>query len=97
MTTYFISRHQGALEWIKKQGITVDLCLSHIEPEQIKKGDTILGTLPINIVAMINQQGANYLHLSLQLPADKRGQELTVQEMEQYQAKLEAYEVIKKS
>ena len=95
MTTWFVTRHQGAIEWAKQQNIKIDYCIEHLEPEKIKKGDWVLGTLPINIVAVLNQQGARYFHLSLSLPADKRGLELTADELQKYQATLEEYQAIK--
>jgi CRISPR-associated protein Csx16 len=91
MTTYFISRHQAAIAWAVSEGFAVDQQLAHLDIELIQAGDTVLGTLPINLVADVNQRGARYFHLSLNLPADKRGQELNVDEMRQYGARLEAY------
>ena len=31
MTTWFISRHQGAIEWVKKQNILIDRFESHLD------------------------------------------------------------------
>lgn len=91
MTSYFISRHLGALDWLQQQSITVDHQLAHLEIDRIQAGDTVIGTLPINLVAELNARGARYLHLTLDLPAEIRGQELTAATMHTLGARLEAY------
>lgn len=91
MTSYFISRHAGALVWLQQQSITVDQQLAHLEIDRIQAGDTVIGTLPINLVAELNARGARYLHLTLDLPAEIRGQELTAETMRTLGARLEAY------
>ena len=91
MTTYFISRHAGAVEWANQEGFLVDKQLNHFDPELIKAGDSVLGTLPINLVAELNQRGAHYFHLLLNLPAEARGKELTADDMRSYNAHLVEY------
>ncbi len=93
MTTYFISRHQGAKDWAQQQGIQVDQMLSHLELENIQPGDTVIGTLPVNLVAELNEKGARYLHLTLVLPEHFRGKELSAADMEAAGARLEEYRV----
>jgi CRISPR-associated protein Csx16 len=95
MTTYFISRHAGAIEWAQQQDIKVDQQLSHFDPNITQKGDVIIGTLPINLVAEVNQRGGEYFHLTLALPSEMRGKELSANELAQYGATLEAYKAIK--
>lgn len=89
--TYFISRHQGAVDWAIAEGFHVDERLTHFDVTQVQAGDTILGTLPINLVADVNARGGHYYHLTLELPADARGRELTIADMRAYAARLEAY------
>ena len=92
MTRYFVTRHQGAVEWARNQGIDAQH-LSHLDPETIKPGDVVLGTLPVSIVAEICAKGAHYLHLSLKTPPIQRGQELTAKDMDDLGAELIEYEV----
>lgn len=54
----------------------------------MQAGDNILGTLPINLVAEVNARGGHYFHLTLELPADARGKELTADDMRHYGARL---------
>lgn len=91
MTTYFISRHTGALDWLQQQDIQVDQQLSHFDPSTTEKDDVIIGTLPINLVAEVNQRGGHYLHLTLNLPSELRGTELSAADMTHYGASLQAY------
>lgn len=95
MTTYFISRHPGACEWARHEGITVDEVVTHLDIDRVKSGDTVAGTLPVNLAAQICAQGARYLHLTLEMPAEARGQELSAEQMRQYGARLEPFYVEK--
>ena len=56
-----------------------------------KEGDNVIGTLPINLVAEVNARGGHYFHLTLEIPADARGKELTANDMRQFGARLEGY------
>ena len=94
MTTYFISRHPGAMDWAAEEGIPVDERISHLDMDTIQPGDVVIGTLPVNLIAGVCARGGRYLHLSLELPLDKRGQELTATEMRQYQARVEEYRAV---
>jgi len=93
MTTYFISRHRGAKEWIEQQGILIDQSMTHFDPKCVIKGDIVIGTLPVNLIAEICQRKGRYLHLAMQLPAEMRGKELSMADMNLYQACLKEYHV----
>jgi CRISPR-associated protein Csx16 len=88
---FFVSRHPGAIEWAARHGIYGAELISHFEPDDIEPGDEVIGTLPINMVAQVNQRGGTYQHLSIHLPADARGKELTADDMDQYGARLETF------
>ncbi|MDR3352276.1 MAG: CRISPR-associated protein Csx16, partial [Zoogloeaceae bacterium] len=49
MTTYFVSRHPGALEWMRKNRIPFDDHVAHLDIERIHPGDTVIGSLPVNL------------------------------------------------
>lgn len=97
MTTYFITRHTGAIDWAKANGITFDVHLEHLlSLDELKSGDTIIGTLPINMIAQINALGVRYIHLSLEIPPHLRGVELNVEQLNDCHATLEEFYVEKR-
>lgn len=94
MTTFFISRHPGAINWIKQQGVTIDRWETHLDINDVQAGDCVVGTLPIPMVAALNQKGASYLHLSVSVPASLRGQELSEHELLVLGATLRPFRVL---
>lgn len=93
--TYFVTRHSDATKWAAKNNIAVDVQLSHFDPSIIKKGDVVIGTLPVQLVYEVNKLGGKYLHLSIDIPREMRGKELSASEMQACNARLEPYRVIK--
>ncbi len=93
MTTFFISRHPGAREWAKNQKLAVDSFVPHLDPTQVKPGDTVIGSLPVNLAAQVCAKGATYWHLSLELPAELRGQELTALDLTRLGACIKPFEI----
>ena len=93
MAVYFVTRHAGAKEWAMLQGVACDVCVPHLDPVLVKEGDVVIGTLPINLAAIVCEQGGRYLHLSLQLPLEARGKELSPADLVKYGAKLEEFVV----
>jgi CRISPR-associated protein Csx16 len=95
MSTWFITRHPGALEWAEAQGFTIDRHCAHLTDDNLQKdiaaGDIIIGSLPVHIVAIVCQRGATYYNLSLDLPAYLRGKELSAEELDACNARLEPY------
>lgn len=94
MTTFFVTRHPGAVDWSAKQGIMART-ITHLDPALVGPGDIVMGTLPVNVAAIVCQKGARYLHLSLDLPPEARGRELNADEMARYGACLTEYRIEK--
>lgn len=93
MTTFFISRHAGAVEWLGRLGVHVDRLVDHLDPDEVRAGDIVMGTLPVNLAARICERGARYFHLSLELPAEARGRELSADDMARFGAALDEYRI----
>jgi CRISPR-associated protein Csx16 len=89
---FAVTRHKGAAEWIRARFPNVEV-VDHLTPEQVGPGDIVIGTLPVNLAAAVIAQGADFQHLSLDLPAEARGRELTAEIMDQYGARIERYDV----
>lgn len=93
MTIWFISRHPGAQQWAAEQGLHIDRHISHLDPAHVQAGDIVIGTLPVHLAAAVCSQGANYLNLSLDLPAHWRGRELSADDLRLCNARLEGFHV----
>lgn len=94
MPRYFVTRHQGAVQWSADQGYVFDHYLSHLdEDHRFAQGDVVAGILPVHLVAQLCAQGVIYLNLSLDMPAAWRGQELTAAQLTVCAARLERFVV----
>ncbi|ENM3854308.1 CRISPR-associated protein Csx16 [Vibrio cholerae] len=90
---YLVTRHRGAREWCLQQGYQVDQQLPHLTPDIIQPGDLVIGILPLPMAAQIQQNGARYLHLSLDVPEALRGKELDSATMACLGAKLQEFRI----
>lgn len=91
MTTYFVSRHPGAIDWAQRAGIVFEVHIPHLNPASVGPNDTVIGTLPVQSVAQVCAQGARYLHLTFDMPPDKRGCELSADDLTTLGARLRAF------
>ena len=89
MTTFFVSRHPGAVDWLAQQGFVADRTVPHLDAAAVSAGDVVIGTLPVHLAAEICNRGARFLHLSVDLPPGKRGIELTADDLATYGARVE--------
>jgi putative CRISPR-associated protein (TIGR02620 family) len=95
MTTWFVTRHPGAVLWARGAGVKVadGGIVRDLDPARVEAGDLVVGTLPINLAAAVNERGARYLHMALEVPPEARGRELTPDEMRAFGARLEEYQI----
>jgi len=91
MSTYFITRHPGAHQWASEAGIAVDAVLDHLDPARVQPGDRVIGILPVHLAADVCRRGGRYFNLSLDLPPEARGRELSAEEMQRYGARVEEF------
>lgn len=94
-TTWFVSRHPGAVEWAGALGICIDRWAGHIDPAQVACGDTVIGTLPVNLAAEVCWRGACYWHLSLRVPVEWRGRELSAVDLQVLEARVEPFGIVR--
>ena len=71
----------------------MDRIVSHLDAVGIAAGDTVIGTLPVNLAAEVCARGGRYVHLSLRLPREARGEEMSTVEMCRFGATLEEFKV----
>ena len=95
MTTWFVTRHPGAIEWAARQGLTVDRQVAHLDIDAVQAGDTVIGILPVHLAAEVCARGARFFNLSLDVPIEARGRELDADALARYGARLEEFHVRK--
>lgn len=88
-----VSRHSGAVEWLRRQGYRDTTVISHLDISLVNKGDIVIGTLPLHQAAQIAARKAQFLFIEMNIPERKRGAEISADEMDQYGAKLQEYSV----
>lgn len=81
-----VTRHQGAVEWLKSQGIEGKV-ISHADADAVR-GKVVIGNIPLNLAALAA------VVMSIEMPNIKpedRGRDLTSDEMIAAGAQLRAY------
>ena len=90
MKYIIITRHKGAIEWLRSRGIEGKI-IEHFNG-YVEKDTTYIGILPIPMIHSIVEKGGRFILLSLPSIAFKdRGNELTPEEMDKAGAAL--YEI----
>lgn len=93
MTSFFVSRHPGAIAWARKHKVAVDAWVDHLDASQVVEGDAVIGSLPIHLVADVGARGATYQHLQFDVSAQHRGRELDADDLDALGARLVGYRV----
>lgn len=93
MSVWFVSRHPGAVAWAKKQGLAIDHWVTHLDVEQVRRGDTVIGILPMPAAAAVCAKSARYFALKMNLTENLRGKELTEGELDALNCSLQEYVV----
>ncbi|MDR1945805.1 MAG: CRISPR-associated protein Csx16 [Desulfovibrio sp.] len=95
MIRWFISRHNGAIEWAKRKELPVDRWVPHLNIDEIRKGDVVMGTLPFALAADVCSRGAAFYALDFQTEESQRGKNLTADDLTVAEACLQRYTVVK--
>ena len=91
--TLLVTRHAATKEFILEKCYEEVEHIQHLNIADVLCNDIVVGTLPINVVAKLYERGASYVHLSLDVPFEARGKELTIDDMHKYGATLQRYVV----
>ncbi len=89
---YFVTRHHGAVQWAAEGGASaLQVEMENFDPAVVQAGDIVMGTLPVHIAAEVNKRGGHYWHLSMEIPPEWRGQELSAEQMREFGARLHEF------
>ena len=94
MKIWFVSRHQGAIEWMKAQSdCTVDHWVEHLDVSLINQNDIVIGILPLPLVADVCAKGAIFYALVMNQSREQRGIEHSLGDMLEAKSHLMRYYV----
>lgn len=85
-----VTRHAGLVQYLIEEGVvaaSVEV-VSHTSPEVVR-GKNVLGVLPHSLSCLCE----SFTEVPLNLPAELRGKELTVEEVRQYAGEPVTYRV----
>jgi len=92
METIVVTRHQALVEYLRERGIISgdEMVISHATRDDVH-GKRVIGVLPLDLAA----EAEEVVVVALDMPPEKRGHELTVEEIEQYTTGIYVYRVEK--
>ncbi|MEJ5169384.1 MAG: CRISPR-associated protein Csx16 [Fimbriimonadales bacterium] len=87
-----VTRHQGLVDIARRMGLATDGCpvLAHATADDVR-GKVVLGVLPLHLAALAKA----VVSIDLDLPADRRGTDLSAEEMLPYVRGVSVYRVIR--
>lgn len=92
--TWIISRHPGAQTFLADLGVTGKR-LTHLNVEDVRAGDVVIGTLPLPMIAELCQRDVEYWHISLNVNAADRGKELSACQMKARGVRIERFHALR--
>lgn len=82
-----VTRHPALVEYLARQGI-IGQVIPHASEEDVR-GRVVYGVLPYRLAALTSR----FVEVSMSIPANLRGKELTLQDIESCNPTLTAYAV----
>lgn len=97
MKVLIVTRHQATVEWIKSTLLPTDevSVVAHYAPGAEDSFDYVVSILPMNLVAdmYVRNPQIRYYQVSMEVPEEFRGKELSIEQMEAFGARLVQYYV----
>ena len=96
MKILVVTRHTATCNWLKTQleGHALHFT-AHFSHEMAEGFEVVVGILPINLVADLNALGIRFFMVTMDVPAELRGKELTEEQMVECNVKLEQFSVLR--
>lgn len=85
-----VTRHPALVEYFSNNGLTFDKVITHASPEDVT-GNDVYGVLPFHLAALAN----TVTTIDMNLPAEMRGKELSLTDIETYFIGMSTYQVKK--
>ena len=85
-----VTRHEALVEYFKELGIKFDKVISHATAEDVT-GNDVYGVLPLHLASLAN----TVTTIDMDLPAEMRGKELSLSDIETYFTGMSTYQVKK--
>jgi len=86
-----VTRHGSLIEFLLKKGVVKEgeyEVISHASPEAVR-GKEVIGVLPHSLSCLTT----SFTEVVLALPPEKRGKELTLEDIEKFSKGLKTYKV----
>ena len=86
-----VTRHQGLVEFLREKGLVSKTCkvISHVTDEKVLAGRVVAGVLPLSLAVYC----ATFIEVSLDLPSEMRGKELTCAQVKKYATDVVSYDM----
>ena len=85
-----VTRHEALVEYFKELGIKFDKVISHATEEDVR-GNDVYGVLPLRLASFTN----TVTSIDMNIPAEMRGKELSLNDIETYFTGMSTYQVKK--
>lgn len=85
-----VTRHEALVEYFSNMGITFDKVITHATAEDVA-GNDVYGVLPLHLASLAN----TVTTVDMDLPAEMRGKELSLTDIETYFTGMSTYKVEK--
>lgn len=85
-----VTRHPALVEYFSNMGITFDKVITHATAEDVT-GNDVYGVLPLHLASLANTVAT----VDMDLPAEMRGKELSLTDIETYFTGMSTYQVKK--
>ncbi len=90
MKEIVVTRHPALVELLRERGVVQGTpeVISHATPEAVS-GARVIGVLPLHLAAL----AAEVVSVSVNVPAELRGSELSLEQLREYAGEPETYRV----
>ena len=85
-----VTRHEALVEYFSNMGIAFDKVITHATAEDVT-GNDVYGVLPLHLASLAN----TVTTIDMNLPAEMRGKELSLTDIETYFTNMYTYQVKK--